>query len=156
MIFVLSVLNREYNFARVCFIYNLVNRVFRERLIYFLFEIFFVLQVFERNNQWMTLNQDSIQKPCFVIKLRGAVVPNSVLIFCMYVCLFVCLFAFCSTAGQGFKPNIGQASPTPNPSPTLSYTPRVEVVHPLVKFNPAWVPHFLLTNRKDNKQESTT
>ena len=39
----------------------------------------------------MTLNQDGIQKPCFVIKLRGAVVPNSVLIFCMYVCLFVCL-----------------------------------------------------------------
>ena len=51
MIFVLSVLNRVYNFARVCFIYNLVNRVFRERLIYFLFEIFFVLQVFKRNYQ---------------------------------------------------------------------------------------------------------
>ena len=51
MIFVLSVLNRVYNFARVCFIYNLINRVFRERLIYFLFEIFFALQVFKRNYQ---------------------------------------------------------------------------------------------------------
>ena len=69
--------------------------------------------------------------------------------------LNVCLFAFCSTAGQGFKPNIGQPSPPPNPSQPLPYTPRVEVVLPLVKFNPAWVPHFLLTNRKDNKQEST-
>ena len=102
----------------------------------------------------MTLNQDSIQKPCFVIKLRGAVVPNSVLIFCMFACLFVCFLFY---GGSGFQTKHWSSTTTPpTPPQPLPYTPRVEVVLPSVKFNPTWVRHFLLTNRKDNKQESTT
>lgn len=98
----------------------------------------------------MTLNQDGIQKPCFVIKLRGAVVPNSVLIFWMYVCLLFVL----RRVRVSSQTLVNHHHP-PTPPQPLPYTPRVEVVLPLVKFNPAWVPHFLLTNRKDNKQEST-
>ena len=98
----------------------------------------------------MTLNQDGIQKPCFVIKLRGAVVPNSVLIFCVYVCLL-----FVLRRVRVSSQTLVNHHHLPTPPQPLPYTPRVEVVLPLVKFNPAWVPHFLLTNRKDNKQEST-
>ena len=60
----------------------------------------------------MTLNQDGMQKQSKQCNKIEGVVPNSLLIFCLFVCLFVCLLAFCLTAGQGFKPNIGQAPPS--------------------------------------------
>lgn len=63
----------------------------------------------------MTLNQDGMQKQSKQCNKIAGVVPNNVLIFCLFVCLFVSLFAFCLTAGQGFKPNIGQAPPFPIP-----------------------------------------
>ena len=90
----------------------------------------------------MTLNQDGLQKQSKQCNKIEGVVPNSVLIFCLFVCLFVSLFAFCLTAGQGYQTLVKH----PPPPPPLPYTPRVEVVLPSMKFNPAWVRHFLLTN----------
>ena len=74
----------------------------------------------------------------------------------LYVCLFVCLLFALQRVRVSNQTLVKHHHPPPNPSPTLPYTPRVEVVLPSVKFNPTWVRHFLLTNRKDNKQESTT
>ena len=67
----------------------------------------------------MTLNQDGIQKPCFVIKLRGAVVPNSVLIFCMYVCLFVCLLFVLRRVRVSNKHWSSTTTPQPLLNPSL-------------------------------------
>ena len=92
----------------------------------------------------------------FYNKIEGCSRPKqrfNILYVCLLVCLFVC-FLFYGGSGSQAK-HWSSITRPPKPSPTLPYTPRVEVVLPLVKFNPAWVPHFLLTNRKDNKQEST-
>ena len=158
MIFVLSVLNRVYNFARVCFICNLVNRVFRERFIFiFCFQNFLCTSSIQKKLPINDFKSRRHTEAVFCNKIEGCSRPKqrfNILYVCLLVCLFVC-FLFYGGSGSQAK-HWSSITRPPNPSPTLPYTPRVEVVHPLVKFNPAWVPHFLLTNRKDNKQESTT
>ena len=120
MIFVLSVLNRVYNFARVCFIYNLVNRVFRERFIFFFcFQNFLCTSSIQKKLPINDFKSRRHTEAVFCNKIEGCSRPKQ-----RFNILNVCLFAFCSTAGQGFKPNIGQPSPPPNPSPTPSLYPK--------------------------------
>jgi len=150
MIFFFFFLNRGYNFARVCFIYNLINRVFRhERLILFTFRNFLCTSSIQKQLPINDFKSRRHVETVFCNKIEG-VVPNSVSIFCLFVCLFVCLlFAL-------RRIRISNQTLVKHPNAHPFPTPRVEVVLPSVKFNPAWLRHFLLSNRKGNKQESTT
>ena len=121
MIFVLSVLNREYNFARVCFIYNLINRVFRERLIYFLFEIFFALQVFKKKLPINDFKSRRHTETVFCNKIEGCSRPKqrfNILYVCLLVCLFVC-FLFYGGSGSQAKHWSSITTPQPLPNPSL-------------------------------------